>query len=271
MPPLVVVNGKTHRSLNSWNVQEGPSGTRWAFQDNGYMTEDLGVEWLRSVFLPNCGTHRPQLLILDGHKSHTSLNLLMLAKEAGIHLLALPPHSTHRLQPLDKGVFRSLKSNYNSKCSEFLADSFNNQINHHTWPHIFHYAFDKSMTTSNIVNAFEASGLHPFNPKKILDESKTNPIPNHPIPINLTPSNIPSGNVQTPNLTPGKAQTPVGAATVVASDMIPSAAQALVGIFQNPEGAHDTSTSSALNNSFSSMDTAIYSGPNASQIKSIRV
>ena len=49
------------------------------------------------------------LLIFDGHHSHISLELIELARENNIHLLCLPPHTTHLLQPLDVGVFGPLK------------------------------------------------------------------------------------------------------------------------------------------------------------------
>jgi hypothetical protein len=43
----------------------------------------------------------PVLLILDGHNNHKSLEAIMEAKQAGIHLLSIPPHTSHKLQPLD--------------------------------------------------------------------------------------------------------------------------------------------------------------------------
>jgi hypothetical protein len=53
------------------------------------MTEALGVEWFRDMFLPNWGETRPQHLIIGRQKNHSSMLLLTAAKEAGTHLLAL--------------------------------------------------------------------------------------------------------------------------------------------------------------------------------------
>ena len=39
--------------------------------------------------------------MFDGHVSHKSLEAIRLAKEHGITLLTLPPHTSHRLRPLD--------------------------------------------------------------------------------------------------------------------------------------------------------------------------
>ena len=44
---------------------------------------------------------RPVLLIQDGHASHMSIGLIELARANDVHLLCLPAHTTHILQPLD--------------------------------------------------------------------------------------------------------------------------------------------------------------------------
>lgn len=38
----------------------------------------------------------PSLLICDNHKSHLSIEVLDLAKDSGVTILTLPPHSSHR-------------------------------------------------------------------------------------------------------------------------------------------------------------------------------
>ncbi|XP_045210605.2 jerky protein homolog-like [Mercenaria mercenaria] len=97
MPPMFVVKGKTSRSLYGFNTSAAPIGTRWAWQKNGWMDDNLGERWFNEVFLEFCGSERPQLLILDGHSSHETLGILMRAMEENIHILALPPHTTHAL------------------------------------------------------------------------------------------------------------------------------------------------------------------------------
>ena len=51
----------------------------------------------------------PQLLILDGHNSHITIKVVAKAKEVGLHLVTLPSHISHALQPLDVGVFGPFK------------------------------------------------------------------------------------------------------------------------------------------------------------------
>ena len=69
----------------------------------------MGFVWFRDVFLPYAQkkntSEKPILLVWDGHGSHESLGIIDLAIENNIILLSLPPHTTHKLQPLDVGVF----------------------------------------------------------------------------------------------------------------------------------------------------------------------
>ena len=83
MPPMIVVKGKTFKSLNAWSLDDAPTNTIWTFQQKAWMVDLLGEEWFKCCFLKYCGPSRPQLLILDGHSSHESLGLLELANSQG--------------------------------------------------------------------------------------------------------------------------------------------------------------------------------------------
>ena len=65
------------------------------------MTGESGVDWIKNDF--DHATHDiangcPRLLIVDGHASHFTLHFLEYAREHNIHILCLPPHTTHALQ-----------------------------------------------------------------------------------------------------------------------------------------------------------------------------
>jgi hypothetical protein len=64
---------------------------------------------------------RSRLLILDGHGSHTAIDFLWYCKQNKIHLLFLPAHTSHVLQPLDLGVFALLKSRYRSQIAALAS------------------------------------------------------------------------------------------------------------------------------------------------------
>lgn len=167
MPPLCVVKGKTNRCVHSFAIQDSPQGTIWAFQENGWMNDEIGVQWFSEVFLANCGDARPQLLILDSHHSHEVLEMLELAKAQNIHVMALPPHTTHILQPLDRVVFKPFKTAYRRHCTEFLAQNPTKTINKVTWPGLLSKTWTSTLKPDLIQTSFRATGIHPIDRTQI--------------------------------------------------------------------------------------------------------
>ncbi|KAK4074662.1 hypothetical protein Purlil1_12881 [Purpureocillium lilacinum] len=81
----------------------------------GHKMNQTAVEWLEKVFIPRTEPADPaerRLLVLDGHGSHETVDFMYLCYQHKIHLLFLPPHTSHVLQPLDLSVFPPLKHYY---------------------------------------------------------------------------------------------------------------------------------------------------------------
>ena len=106
LPSYVVYKGER---LMSDTTYGGPLGTRFTISHNGWMTEETFLDWMCSQFIPCIPDECPILLILDGHSSHISFEIHLLAIQHQIYLLKLPPHTTHGLQPLDVGVINHIK------------------------------------------------------------------------------------------------------------------------------------------------------------------
>ncbi|KAK2160544.1 hypothetical protein LSH36_131g05039 [Paralvinella palmiformis] len=160
MPPMFVVKGKTYKSLHSFNTAEAPPNSKWTWQAKAWMEDSLGIEWFREVFLKYCGVQRPQVLLLDQHHSHEVYEMILLARKENIHLITFPPHTTHWLQPLDKGCFASLSKHYRSVCNGFTATS-KFQV---TFACLFAEAWERSMTPKNVRAGFPVTGICPFSP-----------------------------------------------------------------------------------------------------------
>ena len=93
----------------------GPAGTLYGVSKSGWMESDNFLEWFNKMFLPAVDhllRTGAVVLFLDGHHSHLSLSLIRTAKEKGVHLYCLPPHTTHILQPLDVGVYGPIKQTW---------------------------------------------------------------------------------------------------------------------------------------------------------------
>ena len=68
-------------------------------------TEMAGTDWL----------------MYFGHAMHTkNIELIDLARENNVHIICLPPHCTHRLQPLDVAFMKPLSSYYDEAVRNWL-------------------------------------------------------------------------------------------------------------------------------------------------------
>ena len=101
-----------------WTKNEVP-GTRFAVSDKGWIDQELFNFFLTEHFMANAVSHRPILLLLDGHSTHFELRSLQFAKENNIIIFCLPPHTTHVCQPLDCSLFRPLNEHWKQECHKF--------------------------------------------------------------------------------------------------------------------------------------------------------
>lgn len=149
----------------------GPDECLYAKSPSGYMDGELFKSWFTTVFLPHTAHLRPALLILDGHGSHLTIDIIDLARQNNVILYCLPPHTTHLLQPLDVSVFKSLKSYFAKLCGQVklltLGSSRVVNINRTNFTAIFREAFEMSMGIPKIKNGFRKCGVYPFSAEAI--------------------------------------------------------------------------------------------------------
>ena len=113
------------------------------------------------------GTYR--LLILDSHESHHSTAFKQLCKERNIITLCMLAHSSHLLQPLDVGCFSPLKKAYSCQI-EYLIRSGINYITKLEFLPAFKAAYEALITRTNIHSGYQATGLVPYSPDKVLSK-----------------------------------------------------------------------------------------------------
>ena len=148
-------------------------GTLFACSKSGWINQELYLEWFR-FFISIIPATRLVLLIQDGHSSHISLEVIRLAQENDIHLLCLPSHTSHLLQPLDVGVFKSLKTYFHKACKQFMAANPGVVVRSENLASLLAVAWPQSMTPINIMSGFRKCGLYPLNPGSI-DDRQTAP------------------------------------------------------------------------------------------------
>ena len=92
IPPMVVFSGKNFN--HSLSEEEVPS-TFYRLSDSGRMGQELFAYWFSCHFLEHAVSTRSLMLILDGHSSHFTLDLVQTAAEHQviIILFCLPLHT----------------------------------------------------------------------------------------------------------------------------------------------------------------------------------
>jgi DDE superfamily endonuclease len=84
------------------------------------------------------------------------------AEQARILLAFLPPHSTHRLQPLNVRLFSPLAHFYIQEIDKLLFKSQGlTYITKRYFWRLFSVAWQKAFSTSNIESTFRTTGLKP--------------------------------------------------------------------------------------------------------------
>ncbi|XP_072389643.1 uncharacterized protein [Diabrotica undecimpunctata] len=145
-------------------VKNAPSGSQGCAAPSGWMTVELFEQWMINfVKHTNPTKESPNLLIMDNHESHISLASIKFAKENNINLLTLPPHTSHRLQPLDKAVFGPLKKYYSHGCQNWLLKNPGKRITIYDIAEILSDAYPLAFCPKNVVSAFKATGVFLFN------------------------------------------------------------------------------------------------------------
>jgi hypothetical protein len=85
-----------------------------AMQPKAWMTGQLFKSWIGFIKnLYNCGLGILflccHLLILDGHGSHDTTDVVKTAQSVGLDLLMLLSHISHTIQPLNVSCFKPFK------------------------------------------------------------------------------------------------------------------------------------------------------------------
>jgi hypothetical protein len=165
LPAYIIFKGKIQKK--SWYEDlEREHGHAIALSDKGWTNNDLAIDWFERTFGPRSKVRQQgewRLLILDGHASHISGNAVRYCLKEKIIPLCLPPHTTHKLQPLDVGFFQPLASRYRT-------------------------ALVKLMSLDSSVNIQKNDFLFPFQPHLLLDTLKKPIRPFTPPEVTFTSS-----------------------------------------------------------------------------------
>ena len=208
LPPFILYKGK--HLYNTW-TQGGPAAACYGVSSSGWMEEANFEKWFELQFYPavkHLLETGPVVMLFDGHYSHLGLSLIMKARGFGIHLICLPPNTTHILQPLDVGVFGPVKTAWRKILKMYKVQTRAANVNKEVFPGLIRKLWDCCITPAHLRSAFRCAGLVPFDPRAIKSDCLAPSLIQAPD----SPSSPPSPDLQltgSGHVTIGSHQTPV--------------------------------------------------------------
>ena len=109
---------------------------------------------------------------MDGHSTHFCPDTIRLAAEKYVVLFTLPPNTTHIAQPLDKGCFGPLKTEWKKVCHDYLVTE-GRVVTRYSFSKLFSKAWMQSMTMRNILSGFLVTGICPLDRTKLTGKDET--------------------------------------------------------------------------------------------------
>lgn len=168
VPPMMIfprVNFKSHM------LKGAPPGTVGAAHISGWSNAEKFVEFLKHfIHHVKCSAGNQILLLLDNHESHVSIEAITLAKKHGIVMFTFPPHTSHKLQPLDRGVFGPFKKYYSTACSNWMLMNPGKPISIYDIAENVGKSYPLAFTPVNILAGFRVSGVWPINQNIFTDD-----------------------------------------------------------------------------------------------------
>ena len=131
-----------------------PQAVRYA-NPSGWTDEELFPKWLEHfTSITNCSTENRHVVLLDGHHSHQSLQAMEYCCDHGIELITLAPHSTHKMQPLDRSYFKSLKKAFSTESDNWMVTNPGRRITIHDMAGLTGKAFLRTAVPERAINGF---------------------------------------------------------------------------------------------------------------------
>ena len=161
LPPMFIFPRVNYKD---YFIRGAPAGSIGSATRSGWMNADLFLDYLQHVIRhTRCTQDHKILLILDNHESHISLRAIDLAKAHGIILLTIPPHTSHRLQPLDRSVYAPFKGAYNRALDGWLRSNPGKTVTIYDIPALVNEAQMSAFIPRNVISGFQSTGIYPFN------------------------------------------------------------------------------------------------------------
>lgn len=160
--PPVFIFPRVH--FKSHMLAGAPAGSLGVASQSGWVNEDIFVAYLdHFIKHAKCSRDNPVLLVLDNHSSHITLRASIKGRENGIIIVTIHPHTSHKLQPLDRTVYGPFKTFYNRALDTWMRSNPGKVCSIYHVAAIANQAYALAFTHQNIVSGFRSTGIFPLN------------------------------------------------------------------------------------------------------------
>jgi hypothetical protein len=121
LPPMLIFP-RVH--FKNFMLKGAPDGSKRGANPSVWSNERLFIEFLDYLIEhAKPSKEEPVLLFLDNHESHVNVPVIKKGRDTVVIMVTFPPHTSHKLQPLDRTVFGSFKLHYNRAVSDWMSSN----------------------------------------------------------------------------------------------------------------------------------------------------
>ena len=141
-----------------------PEGALGLASESGWMTSGNFLKVLEHfVKHVNPSQENQVILTMDNHDSHLALDCVVYAKEHGINIITLPPHTSNKTQPLDIAVYGPFKMFFSAAADSWMLRNPGKTITIYNMAELMGIAWQKAATPVNITSGFKTPGIWPLD------------------------------------------------------------------------------------------------------------
>ncbi|XP_055603419.1 uncharacterized protein LOC129751753 isoform X1 [Uranotaenia lowii] len=146
--------------------EKAPPGSIFEYTARGWSAFKTYTRWFEHFINYTKPTKEAPVLLIIGERSIFNRNPAdpkKLAKQNHVHIVTVPEHTEHKLQPLNVGFMPLLKANYTVGLEMFSER--HSAVTFHDIPSLVNEAYTATATTLTAADGFRACGIVPFNPE----------------------------------------------------------------------------------------------------------
>lgn len=192
LSPYIVY--KAERLQQSW-IEGGPIDVVYNRTSSGWFDSECFVDWFKKIaikYFRRLPADEPKVIIGDNLASHINYNVVELCEEYNTRMVFLPANSTHFLQPLDVGVFSSLKMEWRRLLTNWKLHDGKHMTTLPKWmiPKLL-LKLEEAFVNKwePLAKAgFRACGIHPLNLQHVISKMRREPISQQQGPEHVSPN-----------------------------------------------------------------------------------